>query len=266
MSDESIAHIGELLARFSDGETEVVDELVAPEYYTYVPGPDEPTATDVYRRFATELRAAAPDLRVELVDPVSEADGVIAGDIVIGGTWKGELWGAPPSRQRYEFTIPVRIRPAGHRFAFEAGLTTPDALGLLRSLGLVNPPDQMHLPPRYPIVIDDFLIKVLFTGQVADRYCSHLADIAIVSTEATACDDCADGDIWPALRMCLICGHVGCCDTSTHKHAKAHWERTGHPLIRSIRMDEGWAWCYEDDAVFQKRTLLGIAAMLGQSM
>jgi hypothetical protein len=156
----------------------------------------------------------------------------------------------------------VRIRPIEERFAFEAVLDTPGALAILRRLGLVNPPDQMHLPPPHPVVLDDFLLKLLFTGQVADRECAHLADVRVTRTDATVCEECGPDDIWPALRMCLICGHVGCCDTSSAKHAKAHWEATGHPLIRSIRLDEGWIWCYEDNAVFQRRMLDRIAARL----
>ncbi len=157
----------------------------------------------------------------------------------------------------------MRIRAIGERFAFELGLETPEALAVLRSLGLVNPPDQMHLPPPHAVVIDDLLLKVLFTGQVADKPCAHLGNVEVVGTDAVTCDDCAPDAIWPALRMCLTCGHVGCCDTSTEKHAKAHWEDTGHPLMRSIRMAEGWIWCYEDNALFGKRTLERIADRLG---
>jgi predicted ester cyclase len=264
MSKQSIDRVRSLLARYSDGDLGAVDELVAIEFFSYAPTDDEPTATEVYRGFAAELKAAAPDLRLDIPD-LAVGDGeVLAGEAVVSGTWAGELWGAPPSGETYTFRLPVRVRPVGDRFAFALDLETPGALAILRELGLVNPPDQMHLPPPHPVVLDDFLVKVLFTGQVADKPCAHLADIKVTRTEATTCDDCAPDEIWPALRMCLTCGHVGCCDTSTHKHAKAHWEQTGHPLMRSIRMDEGWAWCYEDNAVFQKRTLEQIAAGLGQ--
>jgi hypothetical protein len=264
MTDERIARIGGLLTRYGDGDLGAIDELVAPQFYVHVPVDDEPTATEVYRGFAAELKVAAPDLRVALVGPRVLHDDVIEGEVVIGGTWTGELWGAAPSGESHEFRIPVRIRSVDDRFAFEAAIDTPGALAILRSLGLVNPPDQMHLPTPHPVVFDDFLVKVLFTGQVADKPCSHLGDIRVVSTAATTCDDCGPGEIWPALRMCLSCGHVGCCDTSTNKHAKAHWEQVGHPLMRSIRMDEGWIWCYEDNAVFQKRRLERIAAGLGE--
>lgn len=29
------------------------------------------------------------------------------------------------------------------------------------------------------------------------------------------------GDQWVQLRLCLKCGHVGCCDSSKNKHATA---------------------------------------------
>jgi uncharacterized UBP type Zn finger protein len=78
------------------------------------------------------------------------------------------------------------------------------------------------------------------------------------------CDPCvASGGYWPALRMCLICGAVGCCDTSVSKHARAHHEATGHPLIRSIRLREGWIWCYVDAAMFERPTLERLAAAAG---
>jgi len=163
MSDERISHIEELLARYATGDLDAIDALVAPGFFSYVPGHDEPTATQVYRHFATELKAAAPDLRVELAGLKGSGD-VLAGTATVSGTWTGDLWGAPPTGERVEFDLPVRIRSVGDRFAFEVALDTPSALVILRSLGLVNPPDQMHLPPPYPVVIDDFLMKLLFTG------------------------------------------------------------------------------------------------------
>jgi CPA2 family monovalent cation:H+ antiporter-2 len=85
--------------------------------------------------------------------------------------------------------------------------------------------------------------------------CPHLADIVVTEPTVDVCAQCVEsGDVWPALRMCLVCGNVGCCDTSKNRHAQAHYEETGHPLMRSIRMDEGWMWCYEDNAFFEKRT------------
>lgn len=266
MSDTYVARFRSLLERFSDGDVAAIEELISPKYFNYAPGPGELTATQVWAGFARQFKAAAPDLRVEIADLAPGADGILAGEAVVSGTWTADLWGAPPTGERYEFRVPVRIRAIGERFAFEIGLDAPGALAILRTLGLVNPPDQMNVPPPYPVVFDDLLVKVLFTGQMADKDCAHLADVAVVRADAVICDECEPDAIWPALRLCLMCGHVGCCDTSDNKHAKGHWERTGHALIRSLRMDEAWSWCYEDNAVFERRTLARIAAARGETL
>ena len=79
--------------------------------------------------------------------------------------------------------------------------------------------------------------------------CSHLGliDPAAVPS-ADGCEDCLRiGGQWVHLRMCLICGHAGCCDQSPNRHATAHVHNTGHPLIRSMEPGDDWAYCYPDD-------------------
>ena len=62
------------------------------------------------------------------------------------------------------------------------------------------------------------------------------------------CEDCLRiGGVWLHLRICLTCGHVGCCDDSPNRHATAHFHETGHPLIRSLEPGEEWSWCYVDE-------------------
>jgi uncharacterized UBP type Zn finger protein len=62
------------------------------------------------------------------------------------------------------------------------------------------------------------------------------------------CEEClAAGDSWVQLRLCLECGHVGCCDSSKNKHATKHYRSTTHPVIRSFQPDEEWRYCYPDD-------------------
>jgi monovalent cation:H+ antiporter-2, CPA2 family len=53
------------------------------------------------------------------------------------------------------------------------------------------------------------------------------------------------------LRMCQVCGEVGCCDDSPNKHATAHHHETGHPIIRSLEPGEDWSWCYDDQLLFR---------------
>ena len=71
---------------------------------------------------------------------------------------------------------------------------------------------------------------------------------ALLSLSDRAAEDCIkSGDSWVHLRLCLECGHVGCCDSSKNKHATKHFHRTKHPLIRSIEPGEAWIWCYVDE-------------------
>lgn len=78
--------------------------------------------------------------------------------------------------------------------------------------------------------------------------CSHLRAIKLTTTDKDVCEDCIKtGDGWVHLRMCLECGHVGCCDSSKNKHATRHFRETRHPLMRSIEPDEHWVWCYVDE-------------------
>ena len=78
--------------------------------------------------------------------------------------------------------------------------------------------------------------------------CSHLNQISITSTQTHVCEESVKmGDRWVHLRLCLECGHVGCCDSSKNKHATKHFHRTKHPLIRSNEPGEAWVWCYVDE-------------------
>ena len=77
--------------------------------------------------------------------------------------------------------------------------------------------------------------------------CAHSSAIEVMETAITTCEECINlGDTWVHLRLCLECGHVGCCDASKHKHATAHHRATGHLVIRSIEPYENWVWCYAD--------------------
>jgi uncharacterized UBP type Zn finger protein len=78
--------------------------------------------------------------------------------------------------------------------------------------------------------------------------CAHLALIKPVKPSAKGCEECLEiGDTWVHLRMCLLCGHVGCCDSSKNKHATKHFHATQHPIMRSIEPGESWKWCYVDE-------------------
>ncbi len=84
--------------------------------------------------------------------------------------------------------------------------------------------------------------------------CEHLALAAPVRPSAVGCESCLRmEEDWVHLRVCLICGHVGCCDTSANKHASAHYAETGHALIVSAEPGEHWAWCFLDQLRIKTR-------------
>jgi uncharacterized UBP type Zn finger protein len=89
-------------------------------------------------------------------------------------------------------------------------------------------------------------------GDLESAECPHLATIKHhVKPHARGCEEClATGDTWVHLRLCMHCGHVGCCDDSKNRHARKHWHAAQHPIVRSLEPGEKWGWCFEDDVGF----------------
>src|SRR5829696_4406458 len=80
-----------------------------------------------------------------------------------------------------------------------------------------------------------------------DATCEHLQEAHEVTANASGCEDCLkSGDTWVHLRLCLTCGHVGCCDNSKNKHATKHFHATNHPVVESFEPGENWRWCFVD--------------------
>jgi uncharacterized UBP type Zn finger protein len=78
--------------------------------------------------------------------------------------------------------------------------------------------------------------------------CTHLDQIHKVTANTKGCEECLKtGQRWVHLRMCLFCGHVGCCDSSQGKHATKHFHATKHAVMQSAEPDEDWKWCYVDE-------------------
>lgn len=121
--------------------------------------------------------------------------------------------------------------------------------------------DVVHIPAALSLAV---IVAILGAATLASRLlpppkrrdraaavCSHLDQIRVEEATGDACLACvAAGDTWTHLRMCMTCGHVGCCDDSKNRHATAHFEATGHPVIRSIEKGERWRWCYVDRVDF----------------
>jgi uncharacterized UBP type Zn finger protein len=81
------------------------------------------------------------------------------------------------------------------------------------------------------------------------KTCTQLDHVSITELPESAegYEDClAIGSKWLYLRICLECGHIGCCDDSPNRHATAHAASAGHPIIRSLQPGEDWSWCFVD--------------------
>jgi monovalent cation:H+ antiporter-2, CPA2 family len=82
--------------------------------------------------------------------------------------------------------------------------------------------------------------------------CSHTDQIRNVKPHSRGCEECLKmGDTWVHLRLCMTCGHVGCCDSSKNKHATKHFHSTKHPIVKSIEPGEDWEWCYIDEVMLE---------------
>jgi len=80
------------------------------------------------------------------------------------------------------------------------------------------------------------------------KLCKHLKEEHQVTPSEKGCKECLEmGDTWVHLRLCMECGHVGCCDSSKNKHATKHFHATKHPVVRSFEPGENWRWCYADE-------------------
>ncbi len=82
--------------------------------------------------------------------------------------------------------------------------------------------------------------------------CGHMEQTSESPTPRTpeGCEECLEEGLrWVHLRLCMTCGHVGCCDSSVGRHATAHYREIEHPVVRSFEPGEAWRWCYVDELV-----------------
>jgi hypothetical protein len=81
--------------------------------------------------------------------------------------------------------------------------------------------------------------------------CTHVDDLSPVTPSSEGCEDCLRiGSHWKHLRMCVHCGHVGCCDSSPNRHARAHWNEHDHAVVRSYEPREDWWYCFPENLLF----------------
>jgi predicted ester cyclase len=248
--------IRQFVSGINDGDRSAVNKYIAHDFYNYSPPEGEESAAEIIGQLMGDVMVAFPDLQIEVGD-FQEEDGEISFNLTVSGTQANGLWGTPASGNRAVWSSRVTSRFHNGKFSFSwKELPLPEIMAALRQINMVPAPEDMDKPMKYPVVIPEFLLKVVMTGQAAEKECSHLDMIKVVDPSNDVCELCVElGEIWPALRMCLVCGYIGCCDTSKNKHMSQHIEQSGHKLMRSIRLEESWVWCYKDDAFLSGKVL-----------
>ena len=180
------------------------------------------------RRF--ELREGVPAVGRTLAELELERHG-----LEFLGWNRGEEQLSPAASGRLETGDRLELRGSPAAFAAAADLFRSEPL----------PDDAAPAPPPPPAVDTQTEVR-LEVGQDGDA-CTHLERVRTVVPATPGCQEClAAGQRWVHLRICMTCGHVGCCDDSPGQHATAHWRASGHPVIRSLEPGEGWGWCFED--------------------
>jgi monovalent cation:H+ antiporter-2, CPA2 family len=125
--------------------------------------------------------------------------------------------------------------------AYEAALRGGGYRALRGEPAMAAPPNEAPIPSS----VDTECVLEL---KARTPGCAHLDQIRPVTPSARGCEECLrTGDDWVHLRLCMTCGHVGCCDSSKSKHATGHHQSTTHPIAKSLEPGEDWAWCYVDE-------------------
>jgi monovalent cation:H+ antiporter-2, CPA2 family len=171
-----------------------------------------------YQTEAASLREAGADLVV-----VEEVESVVQVLDEVMQVYRVE----PEAIARYEAIVRANA--------------TADIDGTLRSVQEVplSPLERADIDPRQTIALVP-----------TEGTCKHVSQIHAVHPSARGCEECLKmGAVWVHLRLCMTCGHVGCCDSSRHKHATKHFHATSHPIVRSLEPGEEWGWCYADEVV-----------------
>lgn len=112
----------------------------------------------------------------------------------------------------------------------------------------VRAPQELVVDTQTPIAVD-----------LDPAACAHAGDVRPVLPGSPGCEECLrTGDTWVHLRVCLTCGHVGCCDSSPNRHARRHHDEEGHHVIRSGQPGETWVYCLADERMLAEHTAASV--------
>lgn len=196
------------------------------------------------------IHAGAPAAGQKLADLDLESRHAIHVDRV---SRNGKEWTEMPDDLSLEIGDQLVLSGSARAFAGAAPLFRSGTISAAGNV-VVAPPPIAVAPAVAPVSARgpgrgiDTETTIRFEPLVGPAACAHLDSIRPVRPSARGCEDCLKtGDSWVHLRICLTCGHMGCCDSSPNRHARKHWASSGHPLMRSMEPGETWGWCFADE-------------------
>jgi steroid delta-isomerase-like uncharacterized protein len=139
-AEESKATMHRYLGVFEQGNIDLLDELLAPDYINHTPAtPDLPTGPEGVKGVVSMFRSAMPDLRVVVEDMIAEGDKV-ATRYTLEGTHEGELFGVPPTGQRLSIKSFTAERVSECKILEHWRVS--DNLDMMPQLGVFPPPGE----------------------------------------------------------------------------------------------------------------------------
>ena len=139
-AEENKAIMRRYFSVFEQGNIDLLDELLAPDYVNHTPAtPDLPTGPEGVKGVVSMFRSGMPDLKVLIEDMIAEGDKV-ATRYTLEGTHEGELFGVPPTGQRLSiksFTV-EQVSDGKIRDHWRVS----DNLDMMQQLGIFPPPGE----------------------------------------------------------------------------------------------------------------------------
>ncbi|MDX2167849.1 MAG: cation:proton antiporter [Deltaproteobacteria bacterium] len=229
--------------RIDPAEIDANQEAVRREGYQALLGPLRPEAPvaectlgpDCLDRRAVALRAGAPAIGQSLGALQLQARFAIHTESV---RHHGTTVSEPPPEYVLEVGDELLLSGDAAAFAQAAPLFRTGSLSETETAALASAAERRKVDT----------MKTYELHPPPDVACTHVDRIRPQRAKTPGCEEClASGDRWVHLRLCMSCGHVGCCDSSPNKHATKHWHATQHPIMRSIEPGEEWGWCFPDE-------------------
>ncbi|MGD8626408.1 MAG: ester cyclase [Anaerolineae bacterium] len=121
----------------NEGNLDLIDELVAPNFVDHTPMPGLPPNREGIKQTIGMLRQAFPDIEVTSEDLIAQGDKVVSRQ-ASRGTHKGEFMGVPPTGKEVSWTGILIFRVADGKITDQ--WLEQDVMGLMQQLGAVPEP------------------------------------------------------------------------------------------------------------------------------